>query len=470
MFNRRKISTAFSLKSGFYTCSLLLLLLGPVSDVAAQTTLRVGIIGDQSSTTNLQQSYQVLTKGVQILAKENISCALHTGDLLESSVAPADFRAQFAQATGILDKLGRPWHLTPGDHDVNPPPPFVPDSKDRSREELYRELYRQREPRLTPTLNHSFDVNGYHFIALNSQEHLNTDPRWGVVFLNRISPQQFDWLKHDLAKHRNARGIIVFIHQPMWYYWSNWKPVHELLRQYPVIAVIGGHFHYDQDEGKLDNIRYVVVGATGGIIKDGSRDAGHVQHVTVMTITGREVDFRLIPVEGSSPLQLTPRIDMDRVQAMASMLDGLFEFGTQNSICVKGNQIFSNKTEPARISLVPVGNPIELVTTVTLELQGNKLLLLSPHFVTGACEEVTASGACLLAPGARVAISNTSSVDLQSRFAPLPPLWESGLGIASGSTVVVGDPVSLKVRMSFQGSQGEFFVEGVATTTLTACP
>jgi 3',5'-cyclic AMP phosphodiesterase CpdA len=469
MYNRQKLSTPFSLIFGIYTCLPLLLLLGSLSERAAQPRLRVGIIGDQSSTSNLPQSYQVLEKGVELLAKENIACALHTGDLLESSVSPADYRAQFAQATAILDKLGRPWHLTPGDHDVNPPQ-YEPNSTDRSREELYRELYRQREPGLTNTLNHSFNISGYHFIALNSQEHLHTDPRWGDVFLDQISPQQYNWLKDDLAKYRNARGIIVFLHQPMWYYWSNWKPVHELLRRYPVLAVVAGHFHYDQDEGKLDNIRYVVVGATGGVVKEASRDAGNVQHVTVMTITGREVDFRLIPIDGSGPLQMTSRVDMDRVQAIATVLGELFRFGSQNSICLKGNQLFSNQTEPAKLSLVPVGNPIDLTTTINVQLVGNKLSLLNPHFTTGACEQVTAQGACLLAPAARIESSNTSSVVLNDRFAPLPPLWESGLAISSGSTVAVGDPINLKVRMSFQGSQRDLFMESVATTTIAACP
>lgn len=469
MCNRWKVSTRSIRTIGLYACFTLSLLFGCLSDLAAQSRLRVGIIGDQSSTSNLQQSYQVLEKGVEILSTENISCALHTGDLLESSVSPTDYRAQFAQATAILDKLGRPWHLAPGDHDVNPPQ-FVPNSSDRSREDLYRELYRQREPRLTNTLNHSFNIKGYHFIALNSQEHLHTDPRWGDVFLDKISPQQYSWLKDDLAKHRNAKGIIVFIHQPMWYYWSNWKPVHELLRRYPVIAVVAGHFHYDQDEGKLDNIRYVVVGSTGGVVKEGSRDAGNVQHVTVMTITGREVDFRLIPIDGGGPLKMTPRADMDRVQAIATVLGELFSFGSQNSICLKGNQLFSNNTEPAKLSLVPVGNPIDLVTTINVQLLENKFSLINPHFTTGACQQVTTDSACLLAPAARIESSNTSSVVLNNRFAPLPPLWESGLTISSGSTVVVGDKVNLKVRISFQSSQGNLFVESVATTTIAACP
>jgi DNA repair exonuclease SbcCD nuclease subunit len=456
------------------TCGLsssfaLLFLFGCLSDVVAQTQLRVGIIGDQTSSTDIQKSYQVLSRGIEILSKENVKCVLHTGDLLESSVSPEEYRAQFAQATNLLDKLGRPWHLTAGDHDVNPPQ-FIPNSTDRSRETLYRELYRQREPRLTNTLNHSFDVNGYHFIALNSQEHLHTDPRWGDVFLDSFTAEQYNWLKDDLAKHQNAKGIIVFIHQPMWYYWSGWMLVHQLLRRYPVLAVIAGHFHYDQDEGELDNIRYIVVGSTGGIVKEASRDAGNVQHVTVLTITGRKVEFRLIPVDGSGPLQITPRVDMDRVQAVATVLGELFGFGAQNPLCLKDNKLYGNNGQAPKLSLVPVGNPIDLPVTVRLQLQGDKLSLLSPHFTTGVCQQTTADGACVLAPAARIESSNTSSVVLNDRFAPLPALWESGLAITSGSTVVVGEPVELKVRLSFPSSQGNLFVEANATTKITACP
>lgn len=467
MRNRRQILRAQIRKLSLYSCFTLLLLLGCLSDLGAQTKLKVGIIGDQTFSPDIEKSYQVLAKGIEILSKENIACALHTGDLVESSVSPEEYRARFAQAAKLLDKLGKRWHLAPGDHDVNPPA-FVPDSTDRSREELYRELYRQHEPKLTNTLNHSFDIAGYHFVALNSQEHLHVDPRWGDVFLNKFTPEQYNWLKGDLAAHKNAKGIIVFIHQPMWYNWSGWNSVHQLLRRYPVLAVIAGHFHYDQDEGTLDSIRYVVLGSTGGTIKDASRDAGNVQQVTLMTITGRQVDFKLIPIDGTGPLQLTPRAEMDRVQAIATVLGELFRFGSQNPICLKDNQLFSNGAA-AKLSLVPIGNPIDLPVTVSIQLVGSKLSLVSPHFMDGVCQQVTGSD-CVLAPGARIESSNTSSVVLNDRFAPLPPLWESGLVISSGSTVMVGDSVDLRVRLSFPGSQGNLFVDGKASARITACP
>src|SRR6202035_4166008 len=89
------------------------------------------------------------------------------GDLVESSRSPAQVAALFNQATGILDQLPVPWFLTAGDHDVNPPA-FQQDSPDRSREQLFQQLYGARVPAFAVHPYYSFDLNGYHFISLYS--------------------------------------------------------------------------------------------------------------------------------------------------------------------------------------------------------------------------------------------------------------------------------------------------------------
>ncbi|WP_300455715.1 hypothetical protein [Desulfobacula sp.] len=99
--------------------------------------------------------------------------------------------------------------------------------------------------------------------------------------------------------------------------------VHQLLKDYPVRSVIAGHFHYDQSEAALDGIKYVIVGATGGSVKQASRDAGNAWHVTVMTIHDQTIDIKLPALDDSKPLQLTPRIDMDRIQAIETMMGSL---------------------------------------------------------------------------------------------------------------------------------------------------
>ena len=113
----------------------------------------------------------------------------------------------------------------------------------------------------------------------------HSDSRFGNIFLSQVYDDQFAWLKADLAAHADARAIIVWVHQPLWYHASGWKRVHELLTSYPVAAVISGHFHYNQDVGILDGIHYYTVGATGGFKKTGSRQAGAADHVSVLTVS-----------------------------------------------------------------------------------------------------------------------------------------------------------------------------------------
>lgn len=474
---------------------LVLFLLLP-SEVAAQPALRIGIIGDQTASTNIDQSYQMLARGIGILAKENVSCVLHTGDLVESTVkTQEEYRARFEQARGLLDKLRKPWHLTPGDHDVNPPL-YEPDSADRSREKWFHDLYRHHEPGLTDTLNYSFNLKGYHFIALNSQEYLHVDPRWGDVFLAKLSSQQYAWLERDLARHRNAKGIILFLHQPLWYNWGSWMPIHRLLRRYPVMTVIAGHFHYNQDEGELDGIHYFVMGATGGMVKTASRNAGNAQMIAVMVIRKRRVDFRLIPVDGLGALQINSRADMDRVQAISQAIDTLYTLGDHNVYCLKGNDLYNEQAKPSecwnsfsnryrptglcyrksgvidapKLSLTSIGNPIDQPVKLSIELQSDKLTLINPHFLTGGCQQVISDLECILTPATRVAWSNTSSVELNNRFAPLSPLWESGLAIVSGKFLSTDDSIRLKVRLSFHSSKGEQRVENLVTLSISTCP
>jgi 3',5'-cyclic AMP phosphodiesterase CpdA len=446
----------------------LLPLLISACDVAEPRPLKVGVIGDQTGSDDLRRSYEVLARGVEVLNQEGVACVLHTGDLLESRVPPEQYRIQFEQAVSVLDKLGKPWHLAPGDHDVNPPE-RVPNSPDRSREQLFRELYGKREPRLTRTLSHSFNIDGYHFIALNSQEHLHSDPRWGDVFLARLTNEQLAWLESDLEAHSTARGVVVFLHQPLWYNWGGWMAVHQLLRRYPVRAVIAGHFHYDQDEGVLDGIRYCVVGAAGANTKQASRDAGRVHHVTVVTLENDKVNIRLIPIDGAEPLTPTPRVDMDRVQAIDTLVWDMSRSGLGDAPCLKDNRLYGPGAQPAKISLTQIGNPIDLPVRVNVQLIGDKFSLNNPGFLTGNCQQVIGGEQCIMAPGARVASSNTSSVVVKNWFGPLQPLWESGLNINQGNTTSAEDTIQLKVKLSFEGAQGEQYVEGLATTTISAC-
>ncbi len=462
----------------FGSVALLLLALwsAPWTPAAAQEAeedlldnpIRIGLIGDQTLSNDIQASYGVLQQAVTRLSTLDLDVVLHVGDLVESTLSPAEVEALFNQATGILDQLPSPWFLTAGDHDVNPPA-FQQDSSDRSREQLFQQLYGALEPAFAQHPFYSFDVGDFHFIALYSHQSLHADPRFGNIFLAQIYEDQLTWLAGDLEANQDARAIIVFIHQPLWYHWSGWQPVHELLRRYPVAAVISGHFHYDQDNGQLDGIRYLTVGATGGVTKQGSRDAGDVAHVSLLRVAGpRRARLRLISLSDNLPLAITPRVDMDRIQAMDVQLGNFFDFAQRNPVFVENGQLVQScGGPPARVSITQIGDPTDLPLDVNIQFSSSPagVTLDSPAFTPGECQQVISATECILARTARTFISNYSSVLINEFFGPT--LWETGL--ASGSPQA-GTVLSFTITTTIEGASGPLFLETTASTTIQACP
>ena len=448
---------------GFRTATLLaLLLLWPVQ--ATAEPLQIGIIGDQTYAEYLTDAYAVLEKGVDLLNQRSIRAVLHVGDLIESSFSEEACRRDFHTAAGILDRLNVQWFLTPGDHDVNPPV-YKQASADRSREKLFHEMLREKVPAVSDKLYYSFDVEGVHFIALYAQENLHTDPRWGNVFLARLSDEQLGWLESDLEANRSAKAVVVFIHKPLWYNWSGWFPVHRILREYPTTAVIAGHLHYDQDDGEIDGIRYITVGACGGAVKRAHPDAGAMHHVTVMTVGEGKADFEMIPIGADRPASFTPRIDMDRIQALEQALDGIENFGRENTLLLKDGQLYSkcNGQDAARIKLTGVGNPIDLPVRLDIDLLTTDAALRSSGFPAGDCLEKRGGLQCTLAPGTGTTLANTGQVVIdRSR-----PVWETGIEPEPG--LKPGDEIGFRVRLWFEGSQGPLFVEAPAEATVFSC-
>ena len=427
--------------------------------------IRIGIVGDQTYSPDIQASYGVLQQGVNVLSGQSLTVVLHVGDLVESTLTPPQVTALFQQATSILDQLPVPWYMTAGDHDVNPPV-FQQDSPDRSREHLFQQLYGARVPAVLVHPYYSFNVGNYHFISLYSFGALDSDSRFGNIFLSQVYDDQFNWLAADLQAHRFARGIIVFVHQPLWYHWSGWQRVHDLLRKYPVATVISGHTHYNQDNGELDGIRYLTVGATGGAKKNGSRQAGDVDHVSVVTVGGPgDVTIRLLALD-NQPLKLTPRVDMDRVQALDVQLGNFFDFATNNPVFAKAGQLVDACTNgnPATIKIVQIGDPIDLPLDVKIDFSSNPggVTLSSPAFAAGTCLQTISPTECVLPRTSRTFISNYSSVDINE----FTPLWTSGLaGSASAGT-----KLNFLITTKFQGTSGPLFLQTTVSTTVQACP
>jgi len=432
----------------------------------------VGLIGDQTGSSNIDQSYTVLQQGVDALNGLNTqpTVVLHMGDLIESTQTESEIKARFSQATGILKGLKAPWYMTPGDHDVNPPT-FVQNSTDRSREQLFQQLYAPLNPLVAQNLYYSFDVQNWHFIALDSLEHLDTDPRWGNVFYAELSDAQYAWLQQDLQTNAGGKdGVIVFMHQPLWYNWTGWKRIHALLSQYPVKAVIAGHTHYNQADSKLDGIQYWVVGSTGGDTKEGSANAGDLYHVTTLSLSSSAPEFQMIPLAPFVQNSWTDRSVMDNVQALSVNLGNIYNFDSAAQVYLQNGQLTGTcgASTPATISLPGIGNAMAQPVNVAIVLNSPTTMLSAGTFGTNFCQTDIDQFSCQLSASAGVAVSNNSVVEM-SEYPPPPPLWTGTVVARQGATPSVGDSLTLELTMAFTENNQTYAISTLGNTTVKAC-
>lgn len=409
-------------------CSLFFSACAPEED-----SLIIGIVGDQFGAYDTDEALDIMQKGVTMLEDHRPQILLHMGDMVESVRdvdSYEDYKALFNRAAGIMENTGLPWLVAIGDHDVVPPG-YKPLSNDRSRETWFLSLSQQTSLPLDSLPYYSFTFKDYHFISLYSMEHLHTDPRWGSIFLNQISDKQLDWIRQDLEAHKSAKAIVVLVHHPHWYVWSNWSRVHDVLKEYNVKAVLAGHYHYDQDDGEIDGIRYLVMGATGGVVKECDAHSGGTHMVGLITLTpGGIEDIRLVDVPGDTLLELTPRRSMDRIQALSCMLDNLYQDA----------QFIHTPTEiPEKviIRLASLANPIDLPIQFSIDTHPRDFEQTRWLADSDTIPPIT------LDPGDRIGWANYSNT---GQWLTPPPLWE---GTISRKYFEKKGSIPVTIRVSF---------------------
>jgi 3',5'-cyclic AMP phosphodiesterase CpdA len=460
---------------------VLLILLGGLMPLTINaSSITVGIIGDQTGATSLDTSYAILQQGIDLLKKRQMDMVIHVGDLVESTESKEQIKQRFSQVTSIINQLGIPWNAVAGDHDVNPPI-FVPNSTDRSRETLFLQLYSKINPNVHDQLYYSFDIKGYHFIGLYSEQYLHTDPRWGNVFWAEISDDQYAWLQQDLKANKNATGIIVFVHQPLWYNWTKWSRVHALLEQYPVVAVIAGHYHYNQSDTPISDIDYIIVGATGGNTKLGNPNSGDLQHVSLMTINGRDINIEIIPINSTLSIDFTPRANMDRIQVIDQVLGNLYNVGNDSAVFVDNGELVKacGSSEPAELVLKPIGNPLAIPVNVTISatIDSGTIQLSNAAFASDVCQ-TSSSGPlnCTMNASVRVSVANTSIVKTaldpctaqSCQYDPPPPFWKAN-PTAIGTAPVANSTITLKVIFSYDDESQNYMIYKNGTVKVHGC-
>lgn len=190
-----------------------------------------------------------------------------SGDLVFGQIHPFDYLYEYPLCYNMLQQIDVPTFLVPGNHDGYHH--IVLDGLD-----LWNDYFGPHY--------HSFNYGDYHFIGLNSYD-------WPVF--NRltffvlpfgwggsIQDQQLQWLEDDLSSHGDSEKTFIYLHHnPMYetisenlFKWPyhNRYPLLDLIDEYDVDMVLGGHVHWDAVEIENDTIFLTTTTPRSGVGED----------------------------------------------------------------------------------------------------------------------------------------------------------------------------------------------------------
>lgn len=198
---------------------------------------------------------------------------LYTGDSVWGyDAGRQEFLNDLDRFRALADTTGVPLFNAPGNHEMRSDPEAI-----RLVQEQGQDLYG------------SFDVGESHFIALNTDE---------LCKEGRVTGEQLEWLRADLAQHRDARAVFVFMHRPIFsWFQGDFNPedaevLQALFREHPVRAVFASHdhFYYREDH---DGVAYMTVGGGGAPLYT-QPPSGGFAHYVLVRVGHTDVDYSVI--------------------------------------------------------------------------------------------------------------------------------------------------------------------------------
>ncbi len=212
------------------------------------------------------------------------------GDLIQGYNATPQWMEQMREFKGIMNNLICPWFPVSGNHDIYWRGEGKPDGEHEKNYEMH-----------FGPLWYAFEHKNCWFIVLHSDE---SNPETGEKNFNkpesqRMSEEQFTWLKETLARAKDAEHVFLFLHHPRWLgrnYGDDWNKVHaELIAAGNVTAVFAGHIHRMRYDPK-DGIEYVTLATVGGGQNQTVPDAGWLHQFHIVTVRKEQVAMAAIPV------------------------------------------------------------------------------------------------------------------------------------------------------------------------------
>lgn len=215
------------------------------------------VLGDRTG--GQDSGVSVLADAVHSINLLEPDLVMNIGDMVQGYNATEAWLRQADEYKRILSELKSPWFPAAGNHDVYWSGPNRPKFQ---HEENYERHF--------GPLWYAFEHKNCRFIVLYTDEgHRETgEKNFMKPDCQKMSEEQFDWLKTTLEKAGRADHIFVFQHQPRWQnkgsYGNDWDRVHQLfVESGKVSAVFAGHTHTMRYE-KRDGVEYFTLSTTGG--------------------------------------------------------------------------------------------------------------------------------------------------------------------------------------------------------------
>ncbi|MDE0314147.1 MAG: metallophosphoesterase [Candidatus Poribacteria bacterium] len=210
--------------------------------------------------------------------------AIMVGDLIQGDTTDIkQLAAEWKEFWDHQSDLIVPFLPLPGNHDIT-----------------NRVMYDYWEKHIGLTYS-AFTYKNCLFLLLNTEEWHTNSGEW----TNWFGEKQIEYVKSQLAQHKDVRHTFVLLHRPLWLQkHSGWEEIEAALgeRAYTVFA---GHYHRLTLHTRNDR-RYFVLGATGGgFTPQAVREYGAFDHYSLVTVDDEEVNVAIIEPGNIHPADLS---------------------------------------------------------------------------------------------------------------------------------------------------------------------